>query len=185
MCARIRDAGFAVHNVDAVSAVNRPSKYDHGVHGVEVDHARTHCPQSRSSTNRASTITPRRIRPVHRVLVSAVNQPSKYDHRLGCRWAASTSSLGRQPTEQVRSLFYAILDHPVSAVNQPSKYDHNAVNESESAIQCLGRQPTEQVRSHFPRSARWSVGGAGSLGRQPTEQVRSHVIAGGNKDLFL
>ena len=66
--------------------------------------------------------------------VSAVNQPSKSDHRrraVGDEGARAVSALGCQPTEQVRSLdstFVPPTGHGserVSAVNQPSKSDHN------------------------------------------------------------
>ena len=145
------------HDPQTVSVVNRPSKYDHShrplrpsigsrpstnrastitraaarptgslsfvVPGEGVVYG------SRPSTNRASTITAdastRDTRLEFRV--SAVNQPSKYDHPIDSHCAAAASGLGRQPTEQVRSLggaFGAGVGLVVSAVNQPSKYDH-------------------------------------------------------------
>jgi hypothetical protein len=67
------------------------------------------------------------------LVVSAVNQPSKYDHSTlpaaGCRHPGHFKG-------------------DVSAVNQPSKYDHcrrTAAREHRGSR--LGRQPTEQVRS--------------------------------------
>ena len=76
----------------------------------------------------------RRARIVARV--SAVNQPSKYDHWRACGACVSLRCcLGRQPTEQVRSRsghrWTTLPSLDVSAVNQPSKYDHACVRTSD------------------------------------------------------
>ena len=110
---------------------------------------------SRSSTNRASSITLKRgldsLRPAPVSVVKPTEQV-----RLparGCRKLATGSCrLGRQPTEQVRSA---------------------VVSEMESlTVPRLGRQPTEQVRSRTGMSSARGQEARG-LGRQPTEQVRS------------
>ena len=155
---------------------------------------------SRPSTNRASTITRADF---HAGCLTAWSRSST-NRASTIAWATPTSkprcaSLGRQPTEQVRShrdLGSVRRDPLVSVVNQPSKYDHIQRSYKRAGISsCLGRQPTEQVRSHgstidlatkslksrsstnrastITRRARRSGCGMGCLGRQPTEQVRS------------
>ena len=166
-----------------VSAVNQPSKYDHG-DGASARHR-------------------------HARGVSAVNQPSKYDHKClavgvddGGQSRPSTNRAStitadlRCHTEVsvVRRPAVLLVAGGVSVVNQPSKYDHLDGKASTLTLSCLGRQPTEQVRSPARDRIRQRLavsvvnqpskydhgfgGGRGSwccrgLGRQPTEQVRS------------
>ena len=113
---------------------------------------------SRSSTNRASTIT--------RNLVAS---------------EAPFSCLGRQPTEQVRSLRAAVafgsLAASRSSTNRASTITQRHAFAGRRLGRCLGRQPTEQVRSRWRAETPlpWKSG----LGRQPTEQVRSPLHARG------
>ena len=119
-----------------VSVVNRPSKYDHnGRHSVGCN-----C-LGRQPTEQV--LTGAQVSAVNRLskydhvsarrtsLVSAVNRPSKYDHRITRRRLSEqpscSSSLGRQPAEQVRLPTARRSDR-----RTPSR---------------LGRQPAEQVRS--------------------------------------
>ena len=83
--------------------------------------------------------------------------------------------LGRQPTEQVRSLGLADRTLRGSYESRPSTNRASTItaraDRVDHAAPCLGRQPTEQVRSpHLAARARRRGRG---LGRQPTEQVRS------------
>ena len=188
-----------------VSAVNQPSKYDHRRTGGIIALAAGYA-GSRPSTNRASTITSSRSASSPDLdVVSAVNQPSKYDHARSSRGrAARTTSLGRQPTEQVRSLApqepqigrtaglgrqpteqVRSLGIPtafdrlrlVSAVNQPSKYDHGRYLGVESTCRRVSAVNQPSKYDHLAEN-RWVAGSSIcglSLGRQPTEQVRSPV----------
>jgi hypothetical protein len=123
-----------------------------------------HFDQSRSSTNRASTITLGCSLKPRRPQVSIVNQPSKYDHRPSRACVRShprgrtsdsdaAASLDRQPTEQVRSRGRRDTTRSTSHDRQPStnrastKYDHARWCTRIPASRCLDRQPTEQVRS--------------------------------------
>ena len=159
---------------------------------------------SRPSTNRASTITVQlhRLRE-RRLRVSAVNQPSKYDHRpTSPATRAAASGLGRQPTEQVQSRCGSVAP-VVSPASRPSTNRASTITlnagHDDSARVSLGRQPTEQVRSP-PAGPLHQLGATQSrpstnrtstitfatrrgtrrktcLGRQPTEQVRSRAAA--------
>jgi hypothetical protein len=111
-----------------VSAVNRPSKSDHVISETSVSDDTV----SRPSTDRASPITVRLPAQLRELPVSVVNRPSKFDHRTIPSTPAEPSwSLGRQPTEQVRS----------QSRQTPAR----------SAAGCLGRQLTEQVRRWITR----------------------------------
>ena len=109
--------------------------------------------QSRPSTNRASTITRRdHDRRERRDVVSAVNQPSKYDHvsihRETGAWKCVSAVNQPSKYDHGRLLRRGAALGGVSAVNQPSKYDHTRTpNRRTPTTRGLGRQPTEQVRS--------------------------------------
>ena len=86
--------------------------------------------ESRPSTNRASTITRSGAIAAPAELVSAVNQPSKYDHRQATV-RSSTRTGSRPSTNRASTITGGTNDRAgrlrrVSAVNQPSKYDHRA-----------------------------------------------------------
>ena len=123
-------------------------------------------PLSRTSTVRAGAIT---------------------SHGRASREAVSrrsSSSLGRQPSEQVRSLVRAHAAgggrRVVSNVNRPSRCDHTTTNQQARITAGLGRQPSEQVRSQGTDIFVFDLGtprprATYSLGRQPSEQVRSQA----------
>ena len=191
-----------------VSAVNRPSKYDHLLpvegHLPEQQRvgrdssSRLSCAPSKPRTSNRRSRFPAvydvsavnqpskydherrgQARPrSHRV--SAVNQPSKYDRHVVINLEHDRSCLGRQPTEQVRSRRCSARARgsSVSAVNQPSKYDHSRCDSSGRPSRSLGRQPTEQVRSQqFEVRPRPHVESRPSTNRASTITARDRARA--------
>ena len=98
---QVRSRQFAISPRERLSGLGRqptdqPSKYDHG----QLARYNADDVESRPSINRANT-NPATARPA--LAVSAVNQPSKYDHRCHRTSGEAVGCLGRQPTKQVRS----------------------------------------------------------------------------------
>ena len=204
-----------------VSAVNQPSKYDHTDHGRHMvdrfaclgrqptEQVRSPATlvagmgglaESRPSTNRASTITRGDDGFVADVGVSAVNQPSKYDHEpvadlsnsiIESRPSTNRASTitrasndrcscameSRPSTNRASTItLWSSWTHRGSgrlAVNQPSKYDHAANWVRQSPVACLGRQPTEQVRS---RCATCADSGDGHESRPSTNRASTITV---------
>jgi hypothetical protein len=131
---------------------------------------------SRPSTNRASAITDCRASPPRPCYISLGRQPTEQVRSRSTM--PRTLSTSRPSTDRASAITpdreHAIVVHrPVSVVNQPSKRDHARLSKMRG-LQVAGRsvsavsQPSK--RDHDPD--RFFLSFEGSLGRQPTEQAR-------------